>query len=246
LFDFGHGRVLFRAMNVGALRVLAVQEVDLAEGLRHVEIYTASGLVTFLWHGSSDAKNVVLLGGGALGGLLGPANGLYQYLGEALTDKDVTGDADVAAIRVGYRQPNDLGSCIGDFAAAGMLAERNGAEHFITLGHSFGGAVAIGAALDPSPIAESVVGVITLATQSAGCEDAAALFGRPLLMFHGDQDEILPMWASEVVKEIAGGYGDLRILPGAGHLLNENDAGETLRTVIPTWIRQTFSQARRH
>lgn len=229
-------------MNVGALRVLAVQEVDLAPGLRHVEIYTAGGLVTFLWHGAARARNVVLMGGGAMGGLLGPASGSYQDLGVGLTNDPAS---DTAVIRVGYRRPNDLPSCIGDMAAAGMLAERNGAENFITVGHSFGGAVAVGAALEPSPIADSVVGVITLATQSAGCENVADLNRRPFLMFHGDRDEILPLWSSEVVKELAGGYPDLRVLPGAGHLLEENGAGEVLRSAIPAWIVETFAQARR-
>ena len=229
-------------MNVGSLRVLAVQEVDLAPGLRHVEIYTAAGLVTFLWHGSPDAQNVVLMGGGAMGGLLGPADGFYQHFGVSMT-QDRAGD--IAVIRVGYRRPNDLPSCIGDMAAAGMLAERNGAENFITAGHSFGGAVAVGAALDPSPIAESVVGVVTFATQSAGCENAAALRRRPFLLFHGDHDEILPVWSSEAVKEIAGGYADLRVLPGAGHLLAENGASEVLRNEVPIWVRETFAQAQR-
>ena len=228
-------------MNVGSLRVLAVQEVDLAPRLRHVEIYTASGLVTFLWHGSPDARNVVLMGGGAMGGLLGPADGFYQDFGVVMTqDSD-----DVAVIRVGYRRPNDLPSCIGDMAAAGMLAERNGAENFISVGHSFGGAVAVGAAIEPSPIAESVVGVVTLATQSAGCENAAELRRRPFLLFHGDRDEILPVWSSEAVKELSGGYADLRVLPGAGHLLAENGAGTVLRKEIPVWVRETFAQVQR-
>ena len=234
-------RSTLRSMNVGSLRVLAVQEVDLAPGLRHVEIYTAGGLVTFLWHGSPDARNVVLMGGGAMGGLLGPANGFYQDLGVSLTADTA---ADIAVIRVGYRRPNDLPSCIGDMAAAGMLAERNGAGNFITVGHSFGGAVAVGAALEPSPIAESVVGVLTLATQSAGCENVAELRGRPFLLFHGDSDEILPAWSSEVVKDLAGRHADLRILAGAGHLLNEHGAGEVLRSSIPPWIRETFAQGK--
>ena len=221
-------------MNIGALRVLAVQEVDLAPGLRHIEIYTMTGLVTMLWHGRPDAEHVVLLGGGAMGGLLGPADGLYQDLGVQLAAEGV------AAIRVGYREPNNLPSCIGDMAAAGLLAENNGAERFITIGHSFGGAVAVGAALEPSPLASSVVGVVTLSTQSAGCEQASGLRRRPLLLVHGDADEILPAWASEVVNELAGGHGELRILPGAGHLLRENGAAAALREMLAPWILKTL------
>ena len=101
-------------MNIGALRVLAVQEVDLAPGLRHVEIYTGSGLVTLLWHGRPDAEHVVLMGGGAMGGLLGPADGLYQDLGVALAAEGIS------SIRVGYRRPNDLDMCVG----GGLLFDR--------------------------------------------------------------------------------------------------------------------------
>ena len=223
-------------MNIGALRVLAVQEVEVAPALRHVEIYTMGGLLTMLWHGAPDAERVVLLGGGAMGGLLGPADGLYQALGVALAADGI------AAIRVGYRRPNDLSACVGDMAAAAMLAERNGAERFVSVGHSFGGAVAVGVALEPSPVAAAVVGVVTLSTQSAGCEDAGGLQGRPLLLVHGDADEILPAWASEVVHQLAGGHGELRILPGASHLLRENGAAEVLRVLLPEWIRGVFAK----
>ena len=48
------------------------------------------------------------------------------------------------------------------------------------------------------------------------------LRGRPLLLFHGERDEILPPQASEMVRMIAG-YGDLEILPGDGHLLGRSD-----------------------
>jgi hypothetical protein len=59
------------------LRVLAVQEKQVTPTMRHVEIYSMDGLLTLLWHGPPDAGDVVLLGGGAMGGLLGPAEGLY-------------------------------------------------------------------------------------------------------------------------------------------------------------------------
>ena len=221
-------------MNIGPVRVLALQQVEVTPTLRHIEIYTMGGLMTLLWHGPDDASRCVLAGGGAMGGLLGPANGFYHWLGENLA-KDGIG-----MIRVAYRAPNDLDGCIGDMIAAGMLAEREGAEQFVTLGHSFGGAVALNCGLEPSPIGPSVKGVCTFATQSAGCENAELLGGKPLLMFHGDRDEILPVMASEVVHQLAGGMGELVVLPGAGHVLAENGAGEVLRERVPTWIRQVL------
>jgi len=79
----------------------------------------------------------------------------------------------------------------------------------------------------------SVVGVVTFATQSAGCEVAGALHGRPLLLFHGDRDELLPSEASYMVQAIAGS-GEVVILPGDGHLLARSDDAITER--LDEWL----------
>jgi pimeloyl-ACP methyl ester carboxylesterase len=227
-------------MNIGALRVLAVQECPISEegpmGLRHIELYSTDGLVTFLWHGNAECDRVVLCAGGAMGGLLGPGDSFFHELGIILSSEH-----NIGTIRVGWKRPNDLQSCIDDLVAAALFAEQNGTERIVTVGHSFGGAVAIGAAIDPSPIAESVKGVVTLATQSAGCENAALLNGRPLLLVHGDSDTILPHWSSEVVNELAGSHGRIEILEGAGHLLRENGADAWLRANVAKWIVQTLA-----
>jgi pimeloyl-ACP methyl ester carboxylesterase len=223
-------------MNVGGLRVLGIQHVEIDPGLRHVEVFTTGGLMTLLWHGPEDARHVVLCGGGAMGGLLGPADGLYHDLGRAL------GNVGLGVIRVGWRRPNDVSACVADFGAAALLAERQGAERYVTLGHSFGGAVAGGGATENSPINEAVAGVCTFATQSAGCEDAAQISGRPLLLFHGSDDTILPVWASEAVNEIAGGHGELVVIPSAGHLLIEGDTPQLLRTRTAEFVRTCFAE----
>jgi pimeloyl-ACP methyl ester carboxylesterase len=206
------------------LRTLAVQEVAIAEGLRHVEVYTLDGLLTLLWHGVDSATSVVLMCGGAMGGLLGPSRGLYHDLGTALAAKGV------GAIRVGYRRPNDLEMCTLDVGAAADVANRGGAERFVVVGHSFGGAVAVNAGVT---LRRFTRGVVTLSTQSAGCEDAAALDDVPLLLIHGDRDELLPVAASEAVRMLAG-HGELVVLPGSGHLLL--GAEEELRRRLLDWI----------
>lgn len=61
-------------------------------------------------------------------------------------------------------------------------------------------------------------GVVTFATQSAGCEAADRLGDRNLLFFHGTADTILPSFASEMVRMMAG-TGELVMLDGADHLL---------------------------
>src|SRR5262249_20574638 len=92
------GGELSKARPFDRLRTLAIQEVTIAEGLRHLEVYTVDGLLTLLWHGPDSATSVVLMCGGALGGLLGPARGLYHDLGQALAAEGV------GAVRVGYRR----------------------------------------------------------------------------------------------------------------------------------------------
>lgn len=209
------------------LEALARQEVLVTPTYRHLEVFTLRGLLTVLWHGDRDAKAAVVLGGGAMGGLLGPAEGFYHWLGEELA----AGGSGIGVLRVGWRRPNDLDLCTLDMLAAADLAARAGAERFVTGGHSFGGAIAVRAGM---AMGEWTRGVVTFATQSAGCEEAHGLTA-PLRAYHGDRDEILPPVASQVVGELVGGPAEVVICEGAGHLLSE--AGARLRDEVAPWIR---------
>lgn len=216
------------------LQVIATQQVSVTPRLEHLELYTMRGLLTVLWHGDPTAECVVLMGGGAAGGLLGPADGLYHDLGTALAE------VGIGSMRVSYRRPNDLAMCTHDLAAAADLASRRGARRFVTMGHSFGGAIALRAAL---MLGRHCAGVVTFATQSAGCEQGGALDPEvPLLLFHGDRDELLPPFVSEAVLAIVG-HGDLVLLPGNGHLLSE--AGGELRARLVDWVPAVFDGHRR-
>lgn len=210
------------------LEALAVQEIEITPGLRHVEVYTMRGLLTLLWHGPKEAADLVVTCGGGMGSLLGPADGLYHQLGGALAERGI------GTMRVGYRKPNDLDRCVHDLAAAADLASRSGARRFVTIGHSFGGAVAVQAGI---VLAAHCRGVVTLATQSAGCEYASALQA-PLLLLHGTRDEILPPETSTMVQMLAG-HGEVVLLPDAGHLLSE--AATEVRDRLLDWIPQRFS-----
>ena len=212
----------------GLLGAIALQEVELGPALRHVEVYTPKGLLTLMWHGDPSAERVVLMAGGAMGGLLGPANGAWHDVGVALATRGI------ATVRVGYRVNNDLPECVLDLAAAADLASRGGAEQFVSVGHSFGGAVAIGAAI---ALPKHIVAVATLSTQSAGCENAYMLEGRPLLLLHGDNDKLLPIECSATVQMIAGG-GELVVLQGGGHLLREVE--DEVRSRLIEWIPAQF------
>lgn len=194
-------------------------------------MYTVEGLLSLLWHEPLvEARDVaVVMGGGAMGGMLGPGESLFHALGERLSE------VGVPSLRVGWRTPNDLDSCCVDMAAAVQLLIGSGAERVVTIGHSFGGAVAVRVAVG---LPEMIGGVVTYATQSAGCEVAGGLMGRPLLMFHGDNDSILPAEASEVVRAMAGG-GDLRIMTGDDHLLAKSH--DVMLSDTLAWLEQVFT-----
>lgn len=202
-----------RVSALGSLQVFARSSAKVADRLEHIETFTPQGLLTVFVHRPTPGPTAAIVtGGGAMGGLLGPGDALYQRLGDTWVDRGV------GVYRVGYRQPNDLDRCAHDMACAIEMAIEDGAERVVVMGHSFGGAVAIRVAV---VMTTEVVGVVTLSTQSAGCEVAGALAGRPLLLFHGDQDELLPMESSEMVRMIAG-HGDLVVL-NDGHLLARSD-----------------------
>jgi len=225
-----------------AIGVLASQEVEITPALRHLEIYTMRGLLTILWHapsspagaggtaGGGTGGGAVVACGGAMGGLLGPAEGLYHRLGAHLAEQGTP------VLRVSYRRPNDLEACALDVAAAVQMAVgAGGAERVVVMGHSFGGAVAVRVGVG---LRQFVAGVVTFATQSAGCEIAGGLEGAPLLLFHGDRDEILPFEASEMVRMIAG-TGEVVRLHGDGHLLAKS--GDVMWERLEEWLPEVLA-----
>ena len=216
-----------------ALGIMASQQAIIGPNLRHVEMYTRRGLLSLLWHEpDGDAQKVgVVMVGGAMGGMLGPGDSLFHVLGEELVTQGIP------SIRLSYRKPNDMDSCCVDTAAAVQLLVGSGADAVVVMGHSFGGAVAIRVAVGLSAM---VCGVVTFATQSAGCEIAGGLHATPLLMFHGDSDSILPLEASEVVRSIAG-TGDLHVMYGDDHLLAKSH--DVMFSTTMDWLGTVFSGA---
>jgi len=217
-----------------ALQVIASQDVMLTPALRHIEMYTMRGLLTLLWHEPVEGTTVqpvaLVLCGGAMGGLLGPAAGLFHRLGVEWAARGVP------VLRVSYRRPNDLEACALDVAAAVQMAVgAGGAERVVVMGHSFGGAVAVRVGVG---LRQFVAGVVTFATQSAGCEIAGGLEGAPLLLFHGDRDEILPFEASEMVRMIAG-TGEVVRLHGDGHLLAKS--GDVMWERLEEWLPEVLA-----
>lgn len=214
------------------LGVISARSVAIDDNLDHFEIYTMEGLLTLLWHGPADADRAVVCVGGAMGGLLGPDGGQYHQLGRQLPELGI------GVLRISYRRPNHLETCVHDTLAMMELAARHGCQRFAVLGHSFGGAVAIQAAAKLAKAA--VPAVVTFATQSAGCEPVEQLADRDLLFFHGTDDRILPAQSSEMVRFLAGA-GELVLLPGADHALHP--AGEEILARLLTHLPAVLAAA---
>ncbi len=214
------------------LGALAKCDGEISETSRLIEIITMEGLLSIWWHGEPGATDVVLMCGGAAGGVLGPGRSLYLELGKELAEQGR------AAMAIDYRRPGDTRRCVLDVCAAADLALRNGADRYVILGHSFGGAVAIQAA---AVFPRNTAGVVTYATQSAGCEQASAMGDVPLLLVHGDSDSILGPENSEMVRTLAG-HGEIEIIAGANHMLSEEP--DRLLSLSRDWITARFDDHR--
>jgi len=185
--------------------------------------------------GEARPTRAVLLAGGADGGFDGPAEALYPTLAE---DFAALG---IATLRVDFRLhrfPNDVAEGVHD-ALAGLawLSER-GATRIVLVGHSFGGAVVIEAAVRAPEI---VAGVVTLATQTAGAQRIALLAPRPVLLIHGREDIRLAPVCSEMLHDAAGEPKELVILDGATHSLRQ--AREEVRARVTAFVRRVLERA---
>lgn len=207
--------------------IVAYQSVEVSARLTHHEIRAETGLLTLLWH-HADSQNLIVTCPGALGGLLGPSDGLYADLGDVMAR---AGRANV--IRLDWRHGNDIDSCTQDVLMTLDLASGVGIHNAALIAHSFGGAPAVRAAVARAGV---VVGVATLATQSAGCEMAPCLDGVDLLCLHGDADRVLPLRCSQQLAE--AGNGQAVLLEGVGHGFEE--CTTELRQILAQWLGRVF------
>lgn len=197
-------------------------------GLESLRLRTDGGIVEAAYHPATTGDAAVVWLGGAGGGLLGPAAGLYPRLANRLV-----GDS-IASLRLHYRFPSHLEACILDALAGVDFLAARGRSRVAFVGHSFGGAVALEAAAE-SP---AVVGVATLASQTFGAARVAELSPRPLIFFHGDEDGVLPELCARNLHQRAGEPKQLVIYPGAGHMLDE--VRDELDRDLHAWLRDAL------
>ncbi len=203
-------------------------------GPEQVTIASERGPNAALFHDCDPARGSVLTVGGFNGGFDGPANGIYGDLGVELPKRNI------AVLRLDFRvktSPGPIGDGIFDVRSGVHWLRQRGKAPVVLIGHSYGGAIVIRAALRT----EAVCAVAALSTQSAGIERVQELAPRPLLLVHGAADQRLPARLSEWVYAQASEPKTLHILEGATHSLRQQR--DALWSILTQWIDQTIPPA---
>ncbi len=192
-----------------------------------IELVTSRGTITCRVH-PAEGEKAVLWVFGAGGGLGGPSGGVYTRLGGQLQPSCVT------SLELAYRRPGDLEECVLDILVGLAYLEMLGKDQIVLVGHSFGGAVVINAGL----ISEAVVAVAALSSQTAGTNQVAKLSPKPLLLVHGEADEVLPASCSQDIYARVGDPKELILYPGCLHGLDQ--CRDDLDRDLTRWLKEVL------
>jgi len=206
------------------LELQAIEHTEMAEGVDSVRIHTDQGTIEGRFHAASPAAAGIVWVGGAGGGLEGPAGGMYPRLAGRLVP------AGLASLLLDYRFPSLYGGCVLDTLAGIAYLGMRGVERVALVGHSFGGAVVIAAGAH----SRETAAVAALSSQLAGTEDAFRLSPRPLLLIHGEADEVIPDWCSREIHRRARHPKELRVYRGCRHGLDE--CRESIERDLSEWL----------
>ncbi len=141
-------------------------------------------------------------------GTEGPAGGVYAKLAEDLVEQGVT------SLRISPRLTGELEETVIDVLAACSLLKGLGGGRAVVVGHSYAGAVAIKSGV----LSPFLTAVAALAAQRYGTQEVDQL-GKPLLLIHGEDDQVLLPLASDDIYQRAQDPKHMVILPGTGHRL---------------------------
>lgn len=209
------------------LALVDVSVVETGDGAADIGLITDRGIIRGRYHGASGGDAAVLWVFGAGGGLGGPAGGVYERLGARLPERGV------ASLQLDYRHPAVLPECALDVLVGIAWLESIERTRVVLVGHSFGGAVVITA----GAASERVVAVAALSSQLAGTRAVPRLAGRPLLVLHGTEDEVLDDACSRDIHARAGEPRELILYPGCRHGLDE--CRDALDRDLTRWLQET-------
>lgn len=208
------------------IAIAAVAAREREDGALDVLLNTSRGEIAGVLHPCEGEPGAVVYVGGALGGLDGPANGLYPRLATALAARE----RGLTGLRLHYRQPGEFQECVLDLLAGISFLKGLGARRLALVGHSFGAAVAIKA----GELSDLVGGVAALSSQLYGTRSVERLAPKSLLLIHGTLDTILDCQASKDIYERAREPKRLVLYEGAGHGLGV--CADEVFGLLETWL----------
>ncbi|HJP41706.1 MAG TPA: alpha/beta hydrolase [Dehalococcoidia bacterium] len=194
-----------------------------AENTFQIRLETSRGPLECMFYAVEGGTGAAVFVGGAMGGIDGPANGLYSRLPAALAENGVS------SLRIEYRQPNEFDECVLDVLGGCSFLKGVGATDVVLVGHSFGGAVVI-KACELSPMARAVA---SLSPQLFGTRTVENLES-PLLLVHGAADSVLASDASENIYSRANDPKHFVHIADTGHSLG--GASDQLEALLSEWI----------
>ncbi|MFN4142324.1 alpha/beta hydrolase [Aestuariivirga sp.] len=214
-------------MHGAVVSLLAAERMPEGPALERVRLATTMGDIECRFR-AAGGDAAVLWVFGADGGFGGPAGGLYSRLGERLQKRGV------ASLELDYRRPGQLTNCVMDVLTGLRWLEEEGKRRVVLVGHSFGGAVVISA----GAVSPSVLAVAALSSQFAGASAVAQLSPRPLLLIHGEADEVLPPACSEELYGCAGQPRQIILYPRCRHGLDE--CRDELDRDLDSWLGEAL------
>ena len=207
-------------------------EGDTGQG---VVLNTNLGQINGILHpAAQEGDGAVLWVWGARGGYAGPAQGLFGNLGEEFTSRGIT------SLRLNYRHPSVFSESVLDALCGLEYLKSLGRPRVVLVGHSFGGAVVIGAAT----YSDEAVGVVSLSPQTYGAHGAPNVSPRPLLLVHGLNDTRLPPSSANRIYRWAREPKQLMFYQGTEHGLLE--CKDELHDLLRGWIPKVLDGWRPH
>lgn len=211
-----------------ALTLLGIRSSGNHDGAEDLTLETTQGANRARYHAGVKDATAALWIFGAGGGLGGPAGGIYERMARRLAPE-------TASLQLDYRCPGKLDSCVLDVLLGIEYLKSRGHGRVILVGHSFGGAVAINAAV----VSTGVIAVAALSSQTYGAANVARISPRPILFAHGEEDEVLPYTCSVTLFTNAREPKVLKLYPGCRHGLD--DCSEQLDRDLQSWLAHVLA-----
>ena len=214
-----------------AIQAVAAQEQP--DRTFRLVINTSRGELPAVLHPCEGEPGAAIFVGGALGGLEGPAGGLYPRTAHALAS--AADDPGLTGLRLHYRQPGEFQECVLDVLAGLSFLKGIGAQRVALVGHSFGAAVAIKA----GELSDRVTAVAALSSQLYGTRSVERLAPKSLLLVHGTADGVLDCAASQDIYDRALEPKRLVLYDGADHTLMQ--CRDELDELLRAWLAEVVN-----